>query len=124
MKGMVGMSTGLYLRIGLFTAVVIGFWFLAFKHSVTDNRADASAALRQLDPAYDSGDVREGLLASHGERNSLHFVGLLCIAAIGAVIFSGDMAKAWKKMAVALFCLSLTGCWRPFEPVKLEVIQT
>lgn len=34
------------------------------------------------------------------------------------------MGNSKLKYLVVMFgCLSLTGCWRPFEPVKLEVIE-
>lgn len=126
------MSTGFCLRITLFTAVVVCFGFVRLQQTVSDGRADACLALRQLDPSYDVGDVREGLLSSHGQRNMLYILDILCVAALGAVMFSGEVCKAckaswkatWNRTAAALLALSLTGCWRPFEPVKLEVIQT
>ncbi len=77
---------------------------------------------QQLSHPEDAHLLRARLLDEHQRRASLEqYRGIaFCIAVLAVVV--GRRRHVWLGL-IALISLSMTGCWRPFEPVKLETIQ-
>jgi regulator of protease activity HflC (stomatin/prohibitin superfamily) len=115
------------LKAVLFGAVVVGFgyWTSHRSHEVRD---DVKISMKQLGPESNLGDTRAEMTVRHGERNNLHFLGWCGVAVAGVVIFWREIMELLKGVrqwgAICLLVLPLTGCWRPFEPIKLVVIES
>ena len=84
-------------------------------------------AIHQLDT--DQSNVNH--VQEHIVRNNLYLTGWGIVALVIMLLFVGDvkeMFKKVKKSAAFLLVMSLatlvTGCYRPFEPVQLEVISS
>ncbi len=77
---------------------------------------------QQLSHPEETHLLRARLLDDHQRRATQEqYRGIaFCIAILAVVI--GRRRHVWLGM-IALVSLSMTGCWRPFEPVKLETIQ-
>lgn len=84
----------------------------------------AELAVTQL--ADQSGQVTQQLKQQHTVENSGYIVGWFVVAFVCFLVFIGDIRKCVKSINLVLLgavCLTMTGCYKPFEPVKLEVIS-
>lgn len=74
----------------------------------------------------DTGRTSDQLLRQHAFENNGYVLGWLVVGAVAFLVFAGDLRRLFKGPAAAalLFApaLAVSGCWRPFEPVKLEVV--
>ena len=74
----------------------------------------------------DSGRTTEQLKRQHAFENNGYVLGWLAVGVVTLLVFSNDLRKLFKgPAAVALLAacvFALSGCRRPFEPVKLEVV--
>lgn len=87
---------------------------------------DTAQAIRQLSES-ESG-ATHGATQEHTLRNAVYIAGWGLVGLFAWCVFIGDLRRALtpsRKMPLLwLLCLLplLTGCYRPFEPVKLEVV--
>ena len=74
----------------------------------------------------DSGHTTEQLKRQHAFENNGYALGWLAVGFVVFLVFIDDLRKLFKGPAAAAlplaFVLALSGCRRPFEPVKLEVV--
>ncbi|MFO0942470.1 MAG: hypothetical protein U0930_17165 [Pirellulales bacterium] len=105
----------------------VGYLVSLYPATQVDRPSDAELHLRQLDG--NAGQIQPQLMEQHYQRanwesvKALSTLGLM-LAAVGAIVHA-SLKRPHKPAALLmlLVCVSMTGCWRPFEPVKLEVIQ-
>jgi len=74
----------------------------------------------------DSGRTTEQLKRQHAFENNGYVLGWLIVGAVSFLVFARDLRRLFKGPSVSALLivpvLALSGCWRPFEPVKLEVV--
>ena len=77
-----------------------------------------------------SGQVTQQLKQQHTIENSGYIVGWFVVGVLCFLVFIGDLRKVVTSMSkinammlLAILALSSSGCYKPFEPVKLEVIS-
>ena len=74
----------------------------------------------------DSGRTTEQLKRQHAFENNGYLLGWLIVGAVSFLVFALDLRRLFKGPAASALLiapvLALSGCWRPFEPVKLEVV--
>ena len=74
----------------------------------------------------DSGRTTGQLKRQHAFENNGYLVGWLIVGVVSFLVFARDLRRLFKGPAVSALLiapvLALSGCWRPFEPVKLEVV--
>jgi hypothetical protein len=115
------------LKLGCVAALVVGFavWSAVDYNWQTDSAGDV--ALRQLENPNLQRQLRDEQFA----RSNEHVVRWGGLALLIALIFVPEIArgfrtvpKTFKSLGLGmLLCVFATGCWRPFEPIKLEVIN-
>lgn len=92
-------------------------------HHYSENSAEISA--KQLN---DNGDSRKQLEVSATEYSTIFFVSIMGTLVFFYLFWQGELLKMYDKFLklFVLLCITscLTGCYRPFEPVKLEVVGT
>ena len=117
----------LSLKLACTAVLVVGFviWSASDYNWQTDSAGDV--ALGQLaNPNLDR-QIRD----EHVARTNEHLIRWCGLAALVALIFVPELKRTaaplpttFKSGGVALvLCVLATGCWRPFEPIKLEVIN-
>lgn len=85
-------------------------------------KTTTETALQQLD-SQNSAVIRQ----SQSQRNAILAIGWLVVLGISFTLVGMEVYAMIKKSGLFLLVvlsLTITGCWRPFEPIKLEVIQT
>jgi hypothetical protein len=117
----------LSLKLACTAVLVVGFtiWSASDYNWQTDSAGDVS--LGQLA----NPNLNRQLRDEHVARSNEHLIRWCGLAALVALIFVPELKRAvralpttFKSGGVALLlCLLATGCWRPFEPIKLEVIN-
>jgi hypothetical protein len=117
----------LSLKLGCVAVLVVGFaiWSASDYNRQTDSAGDV--ALRQLENPTLQRQVRDAQIA----RSNQHLIRWGGLALLVGLIFSSEIVRGLRLiptrfMAVGLgllLCIPATGCWRPFEPIKLEVIN-
>ncbi len=111
--------------VGVF-AVVIAYGYFSLRIENGTANLDMRNALKQLDASTDVGELHSRMMATHQERMFWRIAGWLVIAiACLAVLVEGlrDFIRRSSAWFGVVLLLSSAGCWRPFEPVNLEVIQ-
>ena len=106
--------------------LVIAFGVYTQHFGAESSRQDMADALQQLKPSNDVGAMHSRMMATHQYRAKWHLLGWLTIALAGAGLFAEDFLNSLRKLRWGvgmILLLGLSGCWRPFEPIKLEVIQ-
>src|SRR3984957_12629766 len=117
----------LSLKLACTAVLVVGFalWSASDYNGQTDSAGDV--ALGQLaNPNLD-----RQLRDEHVARTNEHVIRWCGLAALVALIFAPELKRGvralpttFKSGGVALLlCVLTAGCWRPFEPIKLEVIN-
>ncbi len=89
-------------------------------------QASMNDALQQLQTQTDIGSLHSRMMSQHHLHAAWRSLGWLVIIAGAGALFIDDLATWCKRIGGPSACLLLlfgTGCYRPFEPVKLEVIQ-
>ncbi len=87
---------------------------------------EMSEALGQLNTSDDIAFKQARLMSQHVGRNTLHIAGWIVIGLGSLFVIARDLTESLQQrwLCLCALCLfTLTGCWRPFEPIKLEVIQ-
>jgi hypothetical protein len=84
----------------------------------------AEASLAQM--SDDSGRTTAELKRRHVFENNGYVLGWLAAGVVALLVFAGDLRRLLKRPALGALLMAsafgLSGCWRPFEPVKLEVV--
>jgi regulator of protease activity HflC (stomatin/prohibitin superfamily) len=74
----------------------------------------------------DSGRTTEQLKRQHAFENNGYLLGWLVVGAVSFLVFACDLRRLFRRPAASALLIApvlmLSGCWRPFEPVKLEVV--
>jgi hypothetical protein len=117
----------LSLKLGCAAVLVVGFaiWSASDYNWQTDSAGDV--ALRQLENPNVQREVRDTQFA----RSNQHVIRWASLALLIGLIFIPEITHAvrlipnrFKSLGLGLLlCVLATGCWRPFEPIKLEVIN-
>jgi hypothetical protein len=110
----------LWLGLGLAFDVGTSYWT-----SVDLESRDVKSAFSDDDAAA------QKIRADHWSRNQLYAGGLTCWLALGGLLVATEFGKvrqalagSFKKLLFLAPLLTMLGCYRPFEPVKLETIDT
>lgn len=93
---------------------------VSFAHSSMND------ALQQLEAQTDVGTLYARMASQHHLHSLWRSLGWLVIIAAAGALFIDDIFLWSKRFGSTTACILLTfgtGCYRPFEPVKLEVIQ-
>lgn len=107
-------------KIVVFIIFSIAF-ISAFKlTSIFLQKADTQVSMNQFE------ESKENLMIQHQLRSYLAPLPYVAIGFLFLFMFLGDLKKMVKYfglIASVVMCLTLTGCWRPFEPIQLEVVE-
>lgn len=118
---------GLGTRLVLVLLVAAAFALVSSSWSAADQRSDMADAMLQLKPDNDVGATHARMMTSHHVRTARQAIGWW-IVALASVAFIGEgvishLHRYRKFGCMCLLVAMFSGCYRPFEPVKLEVIQ-
>ncbi len=115
------------LKLFVLGGLIIGYSFLSQHLFYETTTSSTDVALRQFDDATS----RLELQRDRGTYNNLYFLGWISIGVIGICFFTEEVMGMFKKtqnvqnlVLIGFVSLTCIGCYRPFEPVKLETIQT
>lgn len=108
-----------------FVALLLGGYSVASSLFLKQGEtARTEESLAQM--SDDSGRTVEKLNRQHAYENNGYVLGWLAVGAVSLLVFSDDLRRLFKGPAVSVLMavpvFALSGCWRPFEPVKLEVV--
>jgi hypothetical protein len=115
------------LKFACVTALVIGFALWSASDYNVQSDAAGDVALGQL--AHP--DLQRQVRDEHFARSNEHALRWAALAVLVVLLFVPELTRGMRSMpgsmkstgVALLFCVLATGCWRPFEPVKLEVIN-
>jgi len=123
----------LILKLVFLVVLVAGYSWLSGQLELRSRPHEIATSLRQLDGDF---AVSHELMESHACRNQLHMAGWIGIGVIAMTLFNTEITKLFTSLrisprmrrtlggaALVLVALTMTGCWRPFEPVQLETIN-
>jgi hypothetical protein len=123
----------LVLKCVFLVALIAGYCWLSGQLELRSRPHEIATSLRQLDGDF---AVSQELMESHARRNQLHMAGWIGIGVIAVTVFSAEITRSVNSLrnsrrvrryyggaALVLAALTMTGCWRPFEPVQLETIS-
>lgn len=106
-------------------AVMIVSYNLIFTWiSMQQQFAKAEQSVKQLN---DQGQSRSELQNQHFIENNGYVLGLCGVGVLSFLVFLGDLRRLTRSLSVmvlTIFAMTSVGCYRPFEPVKLEVISS
>jgi hypothetical protein len=117
------------IKLVFLIALIAGYSWLSGQLELRSRPREVATSLHQLDGDF---DVSQELMESHSRRNQLHMAGWIGIGVITMTLFSTELTKLFTSIrarrtlggaALVLATLTMTGCWRPFEPVQLETIS-
>ncbi len=115
-----------YLRLVGILVVVVAYGYYTRQVGMQDAKLDMADALQQLQPSTDVGSMHSRMMVSHQQRMFWHMAGwlLIAVASLGILVEDlMDWIRRSSTYAGIVLLLGMGGCYRPFEPVKLEVIQ-
>lgn len=116
-------------KAAILAGVIVAFgWFIQQQETGEQSRK-VGLAMKQLDGG---GEVTAQIKAAHAQSNNRYAVGWVLIAGLGLAMFSTELRRWLRPRArnvaglllASAGAVSLSGCWRPFEPVQLETIST
>ncbi len=111
--------------VGVFIVVAAYGYFSQQIDNGTAN-LEIADALKQLDASTDVGELHSHMMTTHQSRTFWRIAGWIVIATVSLGVFVEEVVDFLRRGSAwfgVVLLLSATGCWRPFEPVKLEVIQ-
>lgn len=113
-------------KIILSVILVFGYSYLSSSYLADLAYQENAEATNQLNADNAKVSIKK-LSDQHKQRNNIYMGGWIVILAVILGIFMEDIRKLFSKLTTAaliFMALMTTGCWRPFEPVKLEVINS
>jgi hypothetical protein len=118
------------LKSVVLLALVASYSWLSGVQAHNAQPQDTAAAMKQLDG---DSSLAVQLANDHAWRNQAHIAGWMILGVIGMIMFSTELRKlsslattrraAASSAALLLAIVTMTGCWRPFEPIQLETIN-
>jgi regulator of protease activity HflC (stomatin/prohibitin superfamily) len=108
--------------------VLIGGMTVASNHYLqADQVTRTEVAMEQMAPW--GADVQQEMLRDHAFRNNALVAGWAAVLVLCGLVFLGDARRALRGASAAsaaglLLLVTASGCRKPFEPVKLEVIKS
>ncbi len=112
------------LVVVLFVAIAYAWYNHLLEASF--ERSSMADAMQQLQLHSDVESLHARMMTNHYFHSLWRSLGWVVILIAASALFVEDLL-AWCERIGRMSCLMLivftTGCWRPFEPVKLEVIQ-
>lgn len=118
----------IWLKVAIVLILTGSYSYISYTTRSQLAKTDAVNSLKQLDPEVDKSDLNQQLQDQHYKRNNIDLAGWFIVVFIVFLIFNSEFFQMLKKigtlLVVLLTCTVFTGCWRPFEPVQLEVIQS
>lgn len=111
--------------IGLVTIVLAFAWY---NHTVEMDYSLSSMedAMLQFQESSDVGTLHARMMNRHYNQSLWRCMGWVAVLIAMSALMWDELRRLCKHAGIAVglgLLLSTTGCWRPFEPVKLEVIQ-
>jgi regulator of protease activity HflC (stomatin/prohibitin superfamily) len=108
------------LKILIATIIIFGYAFLANNIMNFQTEVMNEQFLNQMGSGRDS-----SLLVKQNIGYGCYVLGWIGSIFVSSLLFVGDFKSMIKKISTVLpvLLLLLTGCWRPFQPIKLETIQ-
>lgn len=112
----------------LLAKIVLSIIIIA-SYSVGTNFYLSSTQVKKTEQLVGQLDNTSYPQTEHLLTNNGYMIGWGIVALIVLLIFWRDfksmVSKIWKSLGTLMLCVALmscTGCWKPFEPVKLETI--
>lgn len=119
----------MFAKVILAFALIVGYTVFSTSYIQMNQISKTEEAMHQLDE--NGHHVQQNQLMKRNLESNGYVIGWVIVACSCFLIFLGDLKKmasaCLKKTVVTTILiglLSLTGCWKPFEPVKLEVIKS
>lgn len=116
-----------WVKVVIALVLIGGYSYASYAARSQVSRTDVKDSLKQLDSEVDKGDLNQQLNVQHQQRNNLDLAGWIVVGIVTLALFFGEICQMFKKaglFAAVLMCFGITGCYRPFEPVQYEVIQS
>ncbi len=113
-------------RVLFLFMLVVGYSVYSFRFDAAMSQQEMVDALEQLKPTTDVGQLHSRMMMQHQQRGLWFSLGWIVIGVAAISLFIEDAMEWLRKLmplSLMTMALGLSGCWRPFEPVKLEVIQ-
>ncbi len=109
----------------LFVGLVFAGYSIAWSLFVQQGDvAKTEESLAQMND--DTGRATAQLKRRHVFENNAYLLGWMAAGVVALLVFASDLRRLFKGPARGALMiagvLGLSGCWRPFEPVKLEVV--
>ncbi len=111
------------VKLIVLAIIVVGYNFMSQQSYYRSVERTNELAMKQ----FDDGKNRLELQNERSIHNNFYLLGLASVGLLGICLFAKEIKVVYQKVAkVALIGLVLVsaGCYRPFEPIKLEAIQT
>lgn len=112
-----------------FGLVIAAYYWTVTAATAVDQIEKTERAVAAL--GDNSGKASQVVMEKHLMTNAIYGFGAVIVLFLGFLIFLNDLKRAWKwavskstAVAVLMLLLASTGCKKPFEPVKLEVIKS
>lgn len=113
-------------RLLLIAGIGICGAYFSFQSAEGLQNADSVLSLQQMGNELRPTEVRIDLVNQHRHRSlwRLSFT-WVCVATVVGMSFEAmrTLARRMGWFGLTLMLVTFTGCWRPFEPVNLEIIQ-
>lgn len=113
-------------RLICFLLVLVAYGYCTTLFDASSAHQDMGDAMLQLKEFNDVGLQRSRMMTSHHLRSLWHSIGWVVIGLLGVGLFADDVLGLVRRKSTAIGIMLLmcfSGCWRPFEPIQLEVIQ-
>lgn len=108
------MVTKIFVSIFLIVGAAVGinYWQMEMQ------KGDVKESINQL-----GGANRDTLMRDHANRNNTVMGIWAGVLLMNILMWAGEFKKHMKMLVGLTLLLSITGCRRPFEPIKLEMIE-
>lgn len=107
-------------RLVFLIGIIAGYAMFSNQCWNIQEKEELNIGLQQLDKPDATKELRSNRLLA----GNLYMAGWGAIAALAVALYWRDGKNLIKAAFAAILVLSLSGCYRPFQPNKLETIQT
>jgi regulator of protease activity HflC (stomatin/prohibitin superfamily) len=125
-------SNYFFARLTLFLVMLGAFGALSREYWSYAERADMGDAMQQLRADIDVAQLRDRMMLNHQVHAERYIIGWIVFGGASLALFSSELKIAISSLRTSktsamfvgmLAILMASGCVRPFQPIKLEVIQ-
>ena len=125
-------SNYFFARTALFFVMMGAFAVLSREYWLYSERVEMSDAMKQLGANTDVAQLRDRMMLNHQSHSQRYIIGWIVFSGASLALFSSELKFVFKGLMTnkasamfvgALALLFVSGCMRPFQPIKLEVIQ-